>query len=67
MIKQKLTLSIDQEVLKEAKKLDINISSFLEVRLTDYIANKKGLCSRREGSFNLLVKKVNNIKPLGGN
>ena len=43
MSKQKLTLSIDQEVVKEAKEMEINISSFLEVRLANYIAIRKGM------------------------
>ena len=38
MVKQKLTLAIDQELLKKVKDRDINISSFLEIRLREYIA-----------------------------
>jgi post-segregation antitoxin (ccd killing protein) len=44
MVKQKLTLSIDKDIITQAKEKGINLSSFLEIRLTDYL-NKK--CSRR--------------------
>ncbi|GAG88888.1 unnamed protein product [marine sediment metagenome] len=37
MPKQKLTLSIDKEIITQAKKKQINISSFLEIRLVDYL------------------------------
>jgi len=50
MVKQKLTLSIDKKIITEAKKLKINLSSFLEIRLTDYLGEKKK-CSRRESSL----------------
>jgi post-segregation antitoxin (ccd killing protein) len=53
--KQKLTLSIDKEIISQAKSQNINLSSFLEIRLIDYISDKKK-CSRREGNMNLLVK-----------
>jgi post-segregation antitoxin (ccd killing protein) len=43
MSKHKLTLSVDEEIIKEAKKLDINLSSFLEIRLREYIAIAKGI------------------------
>ena len=54
MVKQKLTLNIDKEIIIQAKKQQINLSSFLEIRLVDYPNYKK--CYRREGSTNLLVK-----------
>ncbi len=38
MTKQKLTLAIDQDLLKNVKNRDINISSFLEVKLQEYLA-----------------------------
>ena len=38
MTKQKLTLAIDQDLLKKVKDRDINISSFLEIRLREYMA-----------------------------
>jgi post-segregation antitoxin (ccd killing protein) len=55
MPKQKLTLSIDKEIISQAKSQKINLSSFLEIRLIDHLSDKER-CSRREGSFNLLVK-----------
>ena len=55
MVKQKLTLAIDQDLLKKVKDCDINISSFLEIRLREYIAlvegiaiNDGGECGRRD-------------------
>ena len=54
MPKKKLTLSIDEEILNNAKQSQINLSSFLEIRLIDYLQAKK--CSRREGNCNLPVK-----------
>ena len=57
MPKQKLTLSIDKDIITQAKKQKINLSSFLEIRLIDYLGEKK-VCSRREGNCNLLVKIV---------
>jgi len=59
MVKQKLTLSIDKEIITHAKNQNINLSSFLEIRLIDYLSDKEK-CSRREGSCNLLVKKIDN-------
>jgi predicted DNA-binding ribbon-helix-helix protein len=38
MVKQKLTLAINQDLLKKVKDRDINISSFLEVKLQEYLA-----------------------------
>ena len=45
MAKQKLTLSIDKEIITQAKKQNINLSSFLEIRLVDYLNYKE--CSHR--------------------
>ncbi len=42
MTKQKLTLSVNQNVVKKARKHDINISTFLEIRLNEYIALLEG-------------------------
>ena len=50
MAKQKLTLSIDKEIINQAKKAEINLSSFLEIRLIDYLADKNS-CSRRESAL----------------
>jgi len=45
MVKKKLTLSINEEIITQAKKQNINLSSFLEIRLVDYLSYKE--CSRR--------------------
>ncbi len=45
MVKKKLTLSINEEIITQAKKQQINLSSFLEIRLVDYLSYKE--CSRR--------------------
>jgi post-segregation antitoxin (ccd killing protein) len=37
MPKQKLTLSIDKDIITKAKNKGINLSSFLEIRLNDYL------------------------------
>ncbi|MFE3845464.1 tyrosine-type recombinase/integrase [Thermoplasmatota archaeon] len=47
MPKQKLTLSIDKEIITQAKNQNINLSSFLEIRLIDYLSDKEK-CSRRD-------------------
>ena len=38
MSKYKLTLSVDKELVEKAKELNISISTFLEIRLRDYMA-----------------------------
>jgi len=48
MPKQKLTLSIDKKIITQAKKQQINLSSFLEIRLTDHLQDKK--CARRDSN-----------------
>ncbi|MCK5030498.1 MAG: type II toxin-antitoxin system CcdA family antitoxin [Thermoplasmatales archaeon] len=48
MPKHKLTLSIDKEIITQAKKQNINLSSFLEIRLVDYLNYKE--CSRRDSN-----------------
>ncbi len=50
MTKQKLTLAINQDLLKKVKDRDINISSFLEVKLQEYLAIISGPCFVREES-----------------
>jgi len=40
--KQKLTLSINKNVLNKARKYDLNISSFLEIRLNEYMSLIEG-------------------------
>jgi len=42
MVKQKLTLSVDKDIITQAKQQGINISSFLELRLSDYLNDKEG-------------------------
>lgn len=46
MAKQKLTLSVDEGILNNAKNAEINISAFLEMKLVDYMT-RKNECSRR--------------------
>ncbi len=46
MVKKKLTLSIGEEILNNARTSGINLSSFLEIRLTDYM-KRKIECPRR--------------------
>jgi len=41
MPKQKLTLSIDKEIISQAKMQNINLSSFLEIRLIDHLLDKE--------------------------
>jgi hypothetical protein len=50
MPKKKLTLSIDENILNNAKKSEINLSSFLETTLVDFMTRKTE-CSRRECLF----------------
>ena len=45
MAKQKLTLSVDKEIINQVKNQNINLSSFLEIRLIDYLSNMEK-CSR---------------------
>jgi len=37
-MKKKLTLSLEEQVITHAKNAGINLSSFLEVRLMDYLS-----------------------------
>ena len=48
MAKQKFTLSIDKEIITQAKRQKINLSSFLEIRLADYLNYK--VCSNRDSN-----------------
>jgi hypothetical protein len=41
MAKQKLTLSIDKEIISQAKNQNINLSSFLKILLIDFISDKE--------------------------
>ena len=49
MVKQKLTLSIDKDIIIQAKKQQINLSSFLEIRLIDYLFDNEKW-SRRDSN-----------------
>jgi post-segregation antitoxin (ccd killing protein) len=49
MVKHKLTLSVDSEIVKQAKEFNINISTFLEVKLVEYLANRE-ICGRRDSN-----------------
>ena len=42
MSKQKLTLSVNKNVVKKAREHNINISTFLEIRLNEYISLLEG-------------------------
>jgi post-segregation antitoxin (ccd killing protein) len=59
MTKYKLTISINKNVLDKARKHDINISSFLEIRLNEYIALLEG--KARDDNYENIKSKVNNI------
>ena len=43
MPKQKLTLSIDKEIINQAKSQNINLSSFVEIRLIDFLSDNQEL------------------------
>jgi predicted DNA-binding ribbon-helix-helix protein len=51
MTKQKLTLAINQDLLNKARDCDINFSSFLEVKLQEYLAiiNGAGIVREERG------------------
>ncbi len=42
MVKQNLTLTVNKNLIKKARKHDMNISSFLEIRLNEYFALIEG-------------------------
>jgi post-segregation antitoxin (ccd killing protein) len=56
MPKQKLTLSIDKEIINQAKKQNINLSSFLEIRLINHLSDKEK-CSRRDLNTSLQIER----------
>ena len=41
MPKKKLTLTVDEDIITQAKNQNINISSFLENRLSDYLNDQE--------------------------
>jgi len=63
--KHKLTLSIDKEIITKAQKQQINLSSFLEIRLTEYLQIKK--CSRPNAGIKLSFMTNINIVLFFGN
>ena len=40
IMKRKLTLSLNEEVITRVKKAGINLNSFLEIRLMDYLSGR---------------------------
>jgi len=56
MPKQKLTLSIDKKIITQAKKQQINLSSFLEIRLSEYLSECKN--SGRGGNRTVQQEKI---------
>ena len=38
MVKIRTSVTIDEEVLKKAREMEINVSAFLEIKLREYIA-----------------------------
>ena len=50
MPNQKLKLSIDKEIITQACKAEINLSSILEILLIDHLSDKEK-CSRRDSAL----------------
>ena len=52
MSKKRINLTIDEDLLNEARQHGINLSSFLEMKLREYLALIKGLqqCGRRDSN-----------------
>ncbi len=48
MVKQNLTLTVNKNLIKKARKHDMNISSFLEIRLREYIALDDDIVKREK-------------------
>ena len=49
MVKQKLTLSLDEKIITQARKAEINLSAFVEMQLINYLTRKQE-CSRRDSN-----------------
>ncbi len=49
MVKKKLKLSVDENILNNAKNAEINLSAFLEMKLIDYMT-RENKCSRRDSN-----------------
>ena len=50
MSKKKLTLSINDKLINEARKNEINLSSFLEIKLREYLALIEGNIHQNESN-----------------
>jgi len=64
MPKHKLTLSNKKKIITKAKNQKINLRSFLEIQLSDYLKAKN--CTRWGGNSNLLVNEVFHNKNISG-
>jgi len=49
MVKKKLKLSVDENILNNAKNAEINLSAFLEMKLIDYMT-RENKCSRLDSN-----------------
>ena len=59
MSRQKLTLRLNADVIKQAKELGINLSGFMEIRLKEYltIINQEIVTPRRRFELAFTGKK----------
>jgi len=53
---------VDEELITLAKKANINLSSFLEIRISDYLNNNE-ICYRR-GGFLLTPVEADKLDPI---
>ena len=51
MSKVRTTITLDKAVVSRAKELEINISSFTEMKLIEYIAHKEKVINESETNF----------------
>lgn len=51
MAKYKLTLSVNEDVVKRAREHGINISAFLEIKLEEYLALIHGKRYKKEAQW----------------
>jgi len=56
MVKPKLTLSVDKEIISQANKAEINLNAFVEIQLVDYLT-RKSKCSRRDLNQSLRLER----------
>ena len=63
MSKRKLTLSVNDDLVKEARKYNINLSSFLEIKLREYLA----LIDRKQTTYSQSGNKNNEQKTQNNN